>query len=224
MNFIRFTSSSNVALMLLVLGGAFGSIFLGLRNAAGGLLLPLTALQVLWINFLGDGPPALALAADRSPSVMLRAPKRGTTSLLDGRTVGFILADGGFKGLVGLGLLVALPHLGATLPGTAAAVFLYEAVAKLASAYPARRVSSAPLANPWLHVSIGAGIGLCLLFLGLEPLRRALGLAGLESKTLLPLLVAVVLTLVSGEVVARLVGAAPRATQGLRETHAPTQT
>ena len=118
--------------MLLVLGGAFGSMFLGLRNAAGGLLPPLTALQVLWINFLGDGPPALALAADRSPSVMQRAPRRGTHRLLDGRTLAFILADGGFKGAVGLALLVLLPRLGASLPATAAGVFLYEAVAKLA--------------------------------------------------------------------------------------------
>jgi hypothetical protein len=124
--------------------------------------------------------------------------------LLDRRTVGFILVDGGFKGMVGLALLMLLPRWGASLPATASAVFLYEAVAKLASAYPARRVSSAPAANPWLHLSIGVGIGLCFLCVGLEPLRRALNLVPLERSALAPLAIAVLLTAGSGELVARL--------------------
>jgi Ca2+-transporting ATPase len=203
MNFIRFTSSSNVALMLLVLGGAVGSFFLGLRNDAGALLLPLTALQVLWINFLGDGPPALALAVDRSRNVMARAPRPRGRPLLDARTVRFILLDGGFKGFLGLGLLLALPGLGVSLPGTAAAVFIYESVAKLASAYPARRVSGSTAPNFWLHLSVAAGVGLGLLCVGFQPLRETLGLAGLEGAAVVPLLGAVALTVLGGELVAQ---------------------
>lgn len=203
MNFIRFTSSSNVALMLLVLGGTFGSMFVGLRHAGGGLLLPLTALQVLWINFLGDGPPALALAADRSPGVMARGPRRPSEPLLGGRTLRFILTDGGFKGTLGLAMLLLLPALGTSLAGTATAVFLYESMAKLVSAYPARRVGGSGARNRWLHLSVGAGMALGALCVTLEPLRRTLRLVPLEAPALLPLAVACGLTLLSGELVAR---------------------
>jgi Ca2+-transporting ATPase len=209
MNFIRFTSSSNVALMLLVLGGAFGSLFLGLQNRLGGLLLPLTALQVLWINFLGDGPPALALALDRSPGVMARAPRPASERLIDGRTLRFILTDGGFKGAVGLALLVLLPRLGVSLPGTATAVFLYESAAKLASAYPARRVAGKPARNRWLHLSIGAGIALGALCVAFDPLRRTLDLAPFEPRALGPLALVALLTLLGGELVARALRAIP---------------
>jgi len=203
LNFIRFTSSSNVALMLLVLGGAAGSLFLGLRGPVGGLLLPLTALQVLWINFLGDGPPALALAVDRSPGVMLQPPRPRESPLLDRRTVAFILLDGCFKAAIGLALLAWLPRVGVSLAVTASTVFLYESVAKLASAYPARRVGAAPVRNLWLHLSVASGLVAGLSCILLAPLRRTLGLTLLNQQAVWFLLGATFLTVVSGELVAR---------------------
>jgi Ca2+-transporting ATPase len=204
MNFIRYTFSSNVALMLLVLGGAVGSLLLGLRTPDGGLLLPLTALQVLWINFLGDGPPALALAVDRSPLVMRRRPRRLTSSLLDRRTLSFIVLDGGLKAAVGLALLVLLPRWNVSIEVTATTVFLYESVAKLASAYPARRVGSAPSRNRWLHAAVASGLGLGLLCLLVEPLRSVLGLSALGIRALAVLAGGALVTIASGELAVRL--------------------
>jgi Ca2+-transporting ATPase len=200
-NFIRFTFSSNVALMVLVLGGAVGSLLLGLRMPDGGLLLPLTALQVLWINFLGDGPPALALAADRSPGVMRRPPRPPKSPLLDGASIRFIAFDGVFKGAVGLALLVVLPELGVDLAATATSVFLYESVAKLISAYPARRIGAAPGRNPWLHVSIGGGLALGLACVAIAPLRHALGLVALSTPSFLVVGAALAITWINAELV-----------------------
>ncbi|HWP06448.1 MAG TPA: cation-transporting P-type ATPase, partial [Polyangiaceae bacterium] len=173
LNFIRYTFSSNVALMLLVLGGTVGSIVLGLQNEVGAVLVPLTALQVLWINFLGDGPPALALSADRSPGTMQRPPRPRASPLLDRETLAFVLGDGGFKAVAGLALLVVLPAFGAGVAVTATAVFVYESFAKLLSVYPARRLGPRPGPNAWLHGSVAVGLALVLLCVAVPPLRSA---------------------------------------------------
>jgi len=87
LSFVRFTFSSNVALAVLVLGGAVGSLILGLRGAHGSLLLPLPALQILWINFLGDGPTALAISMDRCRGTMRSPPRARDRSLFDDKTL-----------------------------------------------------------------------------------------------------------------------------------------
>lgn len=48
------------------------------------------------------------------------------------------------KGAIDLALLLMMPRHGASVPATTTSVFLYEAVAKLLSAYPARKLSAAP--------------------------------------------------------------------------------
>ncbi len=202
-NFIRFTFSSNVALMVLVLGGAIGSMLLGLQAVDGSLLLPLSALQILWINFLGDGPPALALAADRSPGVMRLSPRSPRNALLDGSAVRFIVIDGVFKGVVGLMLLVLLPGFGVGIAETATSVFVYEAVAKLVSAYPARAIGAPPGRNPWLHLSVLVGVALSLACVLVPVLRTALGLTSVHGRAFLVVVAAIVVTWLSGQAVAR---------------------
>jgi Ca2+-transporting ATPase len=56
---------------------------LGLASADIGLFLPLLAAQLLWINLVTDGPPALALGIDpKDPDVMARAPRSRGTGVL----------------------------------------------------------------------------------------------------------------------------------------------
>ena len=92
--FIRYTFSTNVALLLLIVAGTVVSFVSDLRDAAGMLVLPLTATQLLWINFIGDGPPALSLALDRNPGTMARPPRAPTSALLDRASLWFIVATG----------------------------------------------------------------------------------------------------------------------------------
>lgn len=203
LSFVRFTFSSNVALAVLVLGGAVGSLVLGLRGALGSLLMPLTALQILWINFLGDGPTALALSTDRCQGTLLRPPRTRERSLLDGKTIRFVLLDGFTKGALGLGLLVLMPSLGSSVAATASSVFLYELVAKLLSAYPARKLEARPSQNPWLHASVVIGIALGLVCIGFPPMRSVLGLVPLSARELFLVAALLVLTWASGEFAAR---------------------
>jgi Ca2+-transporting ATPase len=60
--FIRCVFSTYLAEAFVISVGVTLSGMLGLQDPAGGLLLPLTAAQILWINLVTDGLPALALS------------------------------------------------------------------------------------------------------------------------------------------------------------------
>jgi len=123
--------------------------------------------------------------------------------------------DGFFKGFVGLALLVALPAFGIDLAMTATSVFLYESVAKLVSAYPARKVGAPATTNPWLHLSVGAGLVIGLLCIALAPFRAALGLSVLSGSALAFVAAAIATTWITGEMLVRALRTKPP-TQGLR--------
>jgi Ca2+-transporting ATPase len=179
--FIRFLFSTNFALVLLVLLGLGVSYALGLEEVGGGLFLPLTAVQLLWINVIADGPPALALALDRNPGVMQHRPRAANSPLLDAASLQFIIFTGIIKALAGVALLVALPQFGYSLDQTRTAVFVFEALAQLAFAYPARHVSVVPLPNLALHAAVLIGGGLQVATVFVPALRELLGLAWVDA-------------------------------------------
>lgn len=199
-SFVRFSFSSNVALMLLVLGAAVGSLLLGLRGIDGSLLLPFTALQILWINFLGDGPPALAIALDQPKDALAEPPRPPQAPLLDRAAWSFVLADGFVKGAFGLALLAVLPATGTSTVTTATAVFLYEGIAKLLSMAPARRLAGRLGPNPWVWGAAAVSVGLQVGCVFVPWLRRVMGLVALPTPSLLIVAAALLATLVFGEV------------------------
>jgi Ca2+-transporting ATPase len=201
--FVRFLFSTNIALVTLVVAGAVGSFATGLREVGGALVLPLTAIQLLWINFLGDGPAALALALDRNPGVMDRPPRPPSAPLLDRPSVQFVVSTGLFKAVAGVALLVALPVYGYAVLAVRTVVFLYESVAQLVFAYPARRIGRRPSRNPVLHAVIVASVGLQLATIFVAPLRQVLGLVPLDGFALAVAAGAVVVTWVLAELLNR---------------------
>ena len=60
-------------------------------------------------------------------------------------------------------------------------VFLYESLAQLVFAYPARHVSLVPLRNNWLHVAVIGGAALQIATVFFPPLRFLLGLEWLDT-------------------------------------------
>ncbi len=197
--FIRFLFSTNLALVLLVVGGAFGSFLMGLTDEFGGLLLPLTAVQLLWINIVADGPPALALGLDRNPGLMLQPPRDPAEPLLDRASIRFILSTGIFKALMGGILLVFLPRLGYSLLATRSGVFLFESIVQLVMAYPSRKISVAPRSNPLLHAAVFGGILLQLATIYFTPLRTLLGLDTLNAAAIGIIAAAIIITWLAAE-------------------------
>lgn len=71
--FIRYLLSSNMGEVLIV----FLAILIGFQDPSTlSIIIPITAIQLLWINLLTDGLPALALGVDPpSPGIISRPPR-----------------------------------------------------------------------------------------------------------------------------------------------------
>jgi Ca2+-transporting ATPase len=193
--FIRFFFSTDLALILLMTAGLGLAFLLGIKDPAGGtFLLPLTAVQLLWINFVADGPPALAMALDRNPGVMDRPPQPPTAKLLDGTSLRFVAVSAAAKALVGVAIIAALPLIGRSLEETRTSLFLYESVLQLVFAYPARRIGSAALANVWVHLAVWLGIAVQALTLVVAPLRALLGLVPISGTVFAAIMLAALVT------------------------------
>jgi Ca2+-transporting ATPase len=81
--YLIYLLSSNAGELLTMFAGVMLAGMLGLASAEPGLFLPLLAAQLLWINLVTDGPPALALGIDpKDPDVMEREPRARGTGVL----------------------------------------------------------------------------------------------------------------------------------------------
>lgn len=173
--FIRFLFSTNFSEVLVVALGMVFAALLSLRDEAGHLLLPLTAVQILWINLVTDGLPALALALDRNPRVLERPPRPKDSPLLDAPSLRFILLTGTIKAAFALLLLALLPGWGriqAPLSATEVArtaTFHFMTLGQLFFAYAARHTHLIPLPNPYLHGAVALGILIQILLGTLAP-------------------------------------------------------
>ena len=156
--FLRFLFSTNLSEVLLVAAGAVLAFALDLRDSAGALMLPLTAAQILWINLLTDGIPALALAFDRTPGVMQQPPRPPNAPLLDRPSVRFVVTAGSMKALLALGVLGLVPWLGYSLDVTRAVAFHFMAIGQLLLTYPSRHTWMRPLPNWYLQAAVIAGV------------------------------------------------------------------
>jgi Ca2+-transporting ATPase len=173
--FLRFLFSTNLSEVLLVAGGAVVAFLIDLRDGVGGLMLPLTAAQILWINLLTDGLPALALAFDRTPGVMQLKPRPADSPLLDRPSIQFVVAVGTMKALLALAMLGALPRFGYSLEVTRAATFHLMAVGQLFLTYPSRHTWMRPLTNRYLHAAVLGGIGIQFAAASLPVVSNLLG-------------------------------------------------
>ncbi|HEU5237223.1 MAG TPA: HAD-IC family P-type ATPase [Pyrinomonadaceae bacterium] len=178
--FIRFLFCANFALTLIVVLGAIGSLVLDLRDSSGGLLLPLTALQLLWINVITNGPPALALGLDQNHGLMSQPPRDPHVPILDKVSFRFIMIAGAMSGFIGVSLLIILPSYGHSLEASRTILFLYASISQLLLAYSSRRIVTVPRPNFVLHLTVFLCLSVQLLTVFLPSLRSLLGLAQLD--------------------------------------------
>ncbi len=106
--FVRFLLAAN-----------FDEVFLVFTVIMLGLPLPITAIQILWLNLATDGFPALALGIDPpEEGVMDRPPRRPGAKMMDRGMITFILVAGFVAFLASVTVfMVSMNTYGGHIPG-----------------------------------------------------------------------------------------------------------
>jgi Ca2+-transporting ATPase len=149
---VHFLLSCNVSEVLVML---FATVL--------GLPLPLLPIQILWMNLVTDGIPALALAVDpKAPDLMKQPPRRPEARLLDHGRLLAIGGEGLMLGIIALGAFsYSLYGLHQEVAQARTVVFTIMVVAQLVHAFNCR-------SERWSLFQLGVGTNRALVwaFLG----------------------------------------------------------
>ena len=167
--YLMFLLSSNVG----EIGLMAGTVLLGLP-------LPLTAVQILYVNLATDGLPALALAVDPPEEDLMRRPPRDPNAGIFGpRIVALMLVGGAWSMIVNVGLFAWYLRTGRPLSHAMALTFVSLVLIQFFKAYSYRSdhrsVLHRPFANRWLNLAIVWEVTLLALILYLPMLQVPFG-------------------------------------------------
>jgi len=110
--FLRFLLSSNIGEVMTMFFGVLLAKTIGLHAEGHAVVLPLLATQILWINLVTDGAPALALGVDHAEAGLMNRPPRPHNEGVITRRM--------WAGIIFVGVIMAagtLLVLDASLPG-----------------------------------------------------------------------------------------------------------
>jgi len=147
--YLLFLLSFNISEILVLIGG-----FLK------GLPLPLSAIHILWINLVTNGPPALALGVDPpAPDIMKRPPRPPQEGVFTKRLISLIASIALLLTLFLLPLFEYVLSRGFTLLKAqtilfSGFVFLAVAVAYVSRSEHLNLWRLSPWANKWLNMSV----------------------------------------------------------------------
>lgn len=161
-----------------LLSGNLLQILLVFLAAVFGLPSPLLPTQILWINLVTDGLPALALAADRKdPGILGHKPRNPAERILNMQRLWIIAIVGGVSALF---LFLAYTFLLAAFPEIQArtAIFNLLVFARLLLAFVVRGQSPFRV-NRFLLVSVMLALGLQML-ITLHPFFQSLLHLGIQ--------------------------------------------
>ena len=183
--FLRFLLSSNIGEVATMFFGVLLASRIGLPSERGTLVLPLIATQILWINLVTDGAPALALGVDPADASLMREPPRARGErVITGRM---------WRGILLVGVIMAagtLYVLDAALPGgfvegrgtlvhgqtmAFTTLMLFQLFNVLNARSDEQSAFVRLFTNRWLWLAIGLSVGLQLLVVHVPALQRAFG-------------------------------------------------
>ena len=157
-----------------------GEIVLLAGSVIAGLPLPLTAVQILYVNLATDGLPALALAVDPPEGdLMRRKPRNPRVGIFTRPVVAMLLAGGLWSGIVNITLFMWGLRAGRPLEEVMALTFVALVLIQFFNAYNCRSdrlsVFDRPFANRWLNIAVAWELALLIAISYVPFLQRAFG-------------------------------------------------
>lgn len=157
-----------------------------------GLGVPLLPIQLLWINLLTDGLPAIALGVDQiDPAVMSRPPRPRSERLLSRNQIERLLGRGLVIAAAAITSLVVVrygwnqpwPHARAEMFSVLAVSQLFYAFAvHLSNGTGPALTRRSIFANWWLLAGVGAGLVLQIAVVTVAPAHEVFGTSYLSSR------------------------------------------
>jgi Ca2+-transporting ATPase len=181
--------------LMYLLSSNVGEIGLMAGATIAGLPLPLSAVQILYVNLATDGLPALALAVDPPEEDLMRRPPRDQRTGIFTRPVVLLMLVGGlWSTIVNLSLFVWALNSGRSLEEAMTMTFVSLVLIQFFKAYNFRSdrhsVLRRPFANKWLNLSIIWELVMLALILYVPLLERIFGTFSLSAKDWLIIVVA----------------------------------
>jgi Ca2+-transporting ATPase len=188
--FLVYLLASNIGEVLTMFFGVVLANQLGLPTQEGAVVLPLLATQILWINLVTDGAPALALGVDPAEGGLMERPPRPRGEGVITRRM--------WRNIVVLGAVIAVSTLfalDASLPGgfvhgtrelryAQTMAFTTLVIAQLLNVFNARSDRRSAFvglfSNRWLWAAVAFSLALQVLVLYVPALQKAFGTVGLE--------------------------------------------
>ena len=96
----RLIYANIIKVIKFLLTGNFSEILLISLAALLSLPSPLLPTQILWINFVSDGLPALALGFDGGSPHIMKIPPRKNSNILDSSMIKYVALGGGLIGVI----------------------------------------------------------------------------------------------------------------------------
>ncbi len=164
--------------LMYLLSSNIGEIGLMAGSALLGLPLPLTAVQILYVNLATDGLPALALSVDPPETdLMKRKPRDPRTGIFTRPVVTLMVLGGLWSTLINLGLFIWALNSGRSQAEAMTMTFVSLVLIQFFKAYNFRSdrlsVIDKPFANKWLNLAVGWELILLVLIVYLPFLHEA---------------------------------------------------
>ena len=181
---IAYANIRKIVIFLLATGVAEIAMFLG--AVASGLPMPLTAVQLLWLNLVTNGAQDVMLGFGRGEGDELRQPPRRPDEPILNRSALALMVPPALAMTV-LALLMINWAVARSMPlaeiqnGVLLLVVLFQNAFVLCMRSERRPLWREPLiSNPWLLLGVGFALGLQLLAMNWTPLQTVLGTAPVD--------------------------------------------
>ncbi len=172
--------------LMYLISSNIGEILLMAGATVAGMPLPLSAVQILYVNLATDGLPALALSVDPPEKDLMRRPPRDASRGIFTRPVVTLMSIGGvWSGIVNLGVFAATRALGGTVKEAMAHTFVSLVLIQFFKAYSyrsdRRSVLDDPFANRWLNLAVSWEVLLLAAIMYVPFLQDAFGTSALSA-------------------------------------------